>query len=257
MLANQFHSFLFDLDGVIYIEGEVLPGVVESIRRLREEGKQIRFLTNDPRPQRTEIVEKLSNMGVDTATEEVATSGWATAEYLANRNTEKVFVVGSDGLRAEMQNAGMQCVGKDQAEAVVVGSDIEVGYRDIFMAAMQIHGGAQFIATNIDATFPTSRGPAPATGSIVAAIETAVSRPPEVIGKPEPHLFTASLKGLDKSRAVMIGDTPESDIAGATRAGITSILMKSDQHNGHPASLESGMKADYTITSLIELFGGK
>lgn len=254
MLAEKFNTFLFDLDGVIYLEGKVLPGVLESLQQLREDHKQIRFLTNDPRPERSEMAEKLQSIGIEVDQQEIVTSGWASAQFLNQEGIEKVFVVGSQSLKTELQNAGLTCVTEDQAEAVVVGSDIDVGFRDVYMACMQIHGGAQFVATNVDPTFPTSKGPAPATGSVVAAIKTAVSSPPVVIGKPEAYMFDAALKGVDKSRAVMIGDTPESDIQGAINTGIASVLVKSDQHNGHPASLENGHNADYTITSLRELF---
>ena len=254
MLAEKFDTFLFDLDGVIYLEGKVLPGVIESMEKLREDQKQIRFLTNDPRPERSEMVEKLKGLGIEAHQEEVVTSGWASGRYLRDKQVNKVFVVGSQGLQTELENAGLSCVTEQQSDAVVVGSDIDVKFRDIYLACMQIHGGARFIATNVDPTFPTSKGPAPATGSVVAAIETAVSRPPIVIGKPEAFMFDAALDGVDRSRAVMIGDTPESDIQGAANTGITSVLMKSDQHNGHPASLKSGHQANYTITSLHDLF---
>lgn len=86
MIAGQFDSFLLDLDGVVYLGNEALPEAVESVNRLHEMDKDLRFLTNDPRPTWQAIASNLRELGIDAEEDEIVTSGWATARYLAHRD---------------------------------------------------------------------------------------------------------------------------------------------------------------------------
>lgn len=92
VLAEQFDVFLFDLDGVIYLGREPLPGAQETLSWLRSGGKTIRFLTNDPRPTRTQVARRLAGLGVEARAEEVVTSGWATARYLREKGVGTAYV---------------------------------------------------------------------------------------------------------------------------------------------------------------------
>lgn len=229
VLAEQFDAFLFDLDGVIYLGDNPLSHACESLVRLREEGKEIRFLTNDPRPTREEVVEKLAGMGVEAGEGEVITSGWATAEYLRKKGTRSTYVFGSKGLESEIRRAGIEVLASGRPESVVVGADEHTSYHHIRRAARFISEGATFVATNPDGSFPTPEGPAPATGAIAVAVEAASGVRPIVVGKPYPHMFEAATEGLDADmRTVMVGDNPETDIPGAHRVGISAILVSKE-----------------------------
>lgn len=226
VLAEQFDAFLFDLDGVVYLGDEPLPRARESLARLREAGREVRFLTNDPRPTCEEVVCKLAGMGVEACEGEVVTSGWATAEHLRESGTRSAYVVGSRGLETEIRRAGVEIVGSGCPEVAVVGADESISYHHIRRAARLISEGATFVATNPDGSFPTPEGPAPAAGAVAAAIEAACGVRPIVIGKPHPPMFEAATEGFDiNTRTVMVGDNPETDILGAHRAGITGVLV--------------------------------
>lgn len=253
MLAEQFDAFLLDLDGVVYVGAELLPGAAEALGRLRAAGKAIRFLTNDPRPTRSELAERLAGLGVEARIDEIITCGWATARYLRREGLRSVFVVGSAGLRAELEQAGITVVDRERPEAVVVGADEGLGYLDILRASRLIHQGAQFVAVNVDGSFPVPGGLAPATGAVVSAVQAATGRRPVVVGKPYSPMFELALASLaDRERVVMVGDTPESDILGAHQAGIPAILV-ADEPPRHPTAGDFRIP-DACIHTLLDLF---
>jgi HAD superfamily hydrolase (TIGR01450 family) len=226
VLADAFDRFLFDLDGVVYIDGVPLPGAAASIARLRRGGKSVRFLTNDPRPTRTMIVAQLGACGIVTEIDEVISAGWATGRWLTARNLQTAHVVGSEGLRDELRAAGIIVDGHTQPDAVVTGCDEGITYGDLAVATAYVQRGASFVATNGDGSFPTQDGRSPATGAIVAALEKATGRLATVIGKPSADIFDAALSGADAGRrTVMVGDSLEADILGAHRAGLPAVLV--------------------------------
>ncbi|WP_284057897.1 HAD-IIA family hydrolase [Thermalbibacter longus] len=253
MLAEQFDAFLLDLDGVVYIGAELLPGAAEALGRLREAGKAIRFLTNDPRPTRSELAERLAGLGVEARADEVITCGWATAEFLRREGVRSVFVVGSAGLRAELEQAGIAVVDRERPEAVVVGADEHLGYLDILRASRLIHQGARFVAVNVDGAFPVPGGLAPATGAVVSAVQAATGRRPIVVGKPSLPMFELALASLPgRQRVVMVGDTPESDVLGAHQAGIPAILV-AEEPPRYPTAGDF-RNPDACIRTLLDLF---
>jgi HAD superfamily hydrolase (TIGR01450 family) len=226
MFLDQFDIFLFDLDGVVYLGEHPLPAAVSSLRQLRQLGKTLRFLTNDPCPTRKQVVDRLKQMGIEATVEEIVTSGWATATFLAQNGLSSAYVVGSTGLCHELCKAGITLMEQGHPQAVVVGSDDHLSYGHLKQATRFIAQGARFIATNADGCYPTPDGLSPATGAIVEAIRVASGRRPLIIGKPFPALFTAALQGLKSSqRIVMVGDNPSSDILGAHQLGISAILV--------------------------------
>lgn len=248
MLAGRYDAFLVDLDGVVYVGDRALPGAAAALARLRELGKAVRFLTNDPVPTRAELVARLRLLGVDAEPGEVISAGWATARWLAEAGVRRVFVAGSPGLRAELAEAGLELV-EEGPEAVVVGADPDLTLGRVARACIWIARGARFVATNPDLTYPTPWGPLPATGALVRAVEAVTGVAPTVIGKPKPHIFRLALATLPAGcRAAMVGDNPETDVAGARRAGIAAILVAPDGQV--PAD---GPQPDAVIRALAEL----
>lgn len=251
-IADRFDVFLFDLDGVIRLGGEALPDAVDAVKRLAEMEKELRFLTNDPRPRRRTVVEHLGDLGIPARVDQVATSGWATARHLRRVGIPTASAVGSDGLRAELTAQGIDLTEEDP-DAVVVGADEETSYRDIRRATSHIARGAEFVGTNPDGAFPTPDGPAPAAGAIVRAVEAASGTSPTVVGKPEPPMFELALEAApDDARVVMVGDNVDTDILGAHRAGLTGILVSGDE----PACATGPnfRRPDASISTLADLF---
>lgn len=253
MLAEKYDVFLIDLDGVMYIGDELLPGSKEAITELRKMGKQIYFLTNDPRYLRQEFCEKLLWLGVSAHREEFVTAGWATAHYLVQHGIRYVQVIGTRSLQAEIAAQGIQVVRKGECQAVVIGYCEHTTFCEIQQAVRQIENGAQFIATNSDISFPGNKGRCLATGSIVQVIQAASGKRPLIIGKPYSPMFQLALqKAGNSTRVVMIGDSPAIDIAGAHRNSLDAVLVEREPHS-YP------VPADYRIpnariNNLMDLF---
>ncbi len=253
MLADHFDAFLLDLDGVLHVGPDPLPDAVDAVARLRRSGKALRFLTNDPRPTRAEVAQRLTRMGMEADIAEIVTAASATAAHLQKRAVATAYVVGSRGLREELRGADVEFVAQGQPEVVVVGCDESVRYSDLRQAVTLITRGSRFIATNPDPTFPTPDGPWPATGAILAAVTAATGVRPRVIGKPSPPMFEAALIGLPRgARAAVVGDSADTDVLGAHQAGLTAILIAPEA----PSNVQGGdpRTPDATITTMAGLF---
>jgi glycerol-1-phosphatase len=141
-----------------------------------------------------------------------------------------VLVVGAEALRAEVHDAGFTPVEtfEDEPAAVVQGYGPDVGWRILAEAALSVRAGALWMATNTDRTLPSTRGPLPGNGSLVAVLRTALDRQPDVVvGKPQPALFTTAAEQAKARRPLVVGDRLDTDIEGAVSAGMDSLLVLS------------------------------
>lgn len=229
-LVNGYTLVVFDLDGVIYLIDRPIPGAVEAVGRLHADGKAVAYATNNASRRSSEVAELLTGMGLPARPEEVLTSAAAAAELLRDRLPAgtPVLVVGAEALRAEIRAAGLDPVSRadESPAAVVQGYGPQVGWVDLAEASVAIRAGATWIATNTDRTLPSGRGPLPGNGSLVAALRTALDREPDVVvGKPEPALFATAARRAGEGRALVVGDRLDTDIEGARRAGLDSLLV--------------------------------
>ncbi|WP_431977570.1 HAD-IIA family hydrolase [Micromonospora haikouensis] len=229
-LVDGYSLVVFDLDGVIYLIDRPIPGAVEAVGRLHAEGRAVAYATNNASRRASEVADLLTGMGVPAAAEEVLTSAGASAELLAERLPagSPVLVVGAEALRAEITAAGLRPVSRvdESPVAVVQGYGPQVGWADLAEASLAVRAGAQWIATNTDRTLPSGRGPLPGNGSLVAVLRTALDREPDVVvGKPEPALFATAARRAGQGRTLVVGDRLDTDIEGARRAGLDSLLV--------------------------------
>jgi 4-nitrophenyl phosphatase len=225
-------AFVFDMDGVFYLGGQVLPGVSELLDALTIRGIRYVLATNNSTATPQLYVEKLAGMGIDVPESSILTSSMATADFLKSELPPKagIYVVGSQALRSQLfTDTSFEPVqfGEREPDAVVVGLDVGFTYEKLRIAAAAIRSGAKFVATNADATLPTEHGLVPGSGSIVAAIAAASSAMPVVIGKPEPLLIQMAVRhlGVQPSEAVMVGDRLDTDIIAGNRAGLLTVLV--------------------------------
>jgi glycerol 3-phosphatase-2 len=206
-------------------------------------------------------------LDVPAHAQDVVTSAQASAELLAADLPagSPVLTVGSPALAQEMAAVGLRPVASatDRPAAVVQGYGPQVGWALLAEACVAIRDGARWVATNLDATMPSPRGPLPGNGSLVAAVRTALGgrEPDLVVGKPEPGLFVASLRHCgvrDAGRALVVGDRLDTDIEGARRAGMASLLVLTGVST--PADLMTApehqrpdyVSADLSVLSTVE-----
>ena len=221
---------VMDMDGVLYRGDHPLPGAVDALNTLRGRGVRVAFLTNNASRHREELAARLSRLGFACATDDVWGSAYITALYLSRHAPEaRVFLVGTEGMRREMQEAGVEVVPTHEgATHVVAGLDMTITYEKLSHAHYAICSGATFIATNLDATFPD--GPTtttPGGGALVAALTTSTGVTPLVIGKPQPTGLSliAAAWGVSAGDMAVVGDRLDTDIAAANTFGCLSVLV--------------------------------
>ena len=226
-----FDGLIVDLDGVVWIGPEPVPGSAGALAELRAQGIPLAFLTNDPTGSRAEYAERLRRIGIAATTAEIVTAASALAAVLRDREQAgtTAFVIGSPSLKTELERAGLRLARGDagrDAAVVAVGGHTGFNYDELRIASQAVRRGARLYAAGRDATFPMPDGPWPATGSILAAVETAAGARATVVGKPEPPIFEIARSLLaDRRRVAIVGDHLEADIGGGERAGLTTILV--------------------------------
>jgi len=228
MLAERYDCILFDLDGVLYRGGEGVPGAPETLARLRAAGVRVAFLTNNSSRTPEQVAAKLAGLGIAAAASEVVTSALATADLLASRGGGTAFVIGGEGTRRALADAGIRILDgePDRADLVVVGIDEGLTYASLRRACLLVRAGARLVATNVDPTFPAEGGALwPGAGALVAAISTATDVEPEVVGKPFAPLFEAARARAGGGTPLVVGDRLDTDIAGAAALGWDSMLV--------------------------------
>jgi HAD superfamily hydrolase (TIGR01450 family) len=215
----------------VWIGREPVPGAVEAVAELIEGGKPIVFVTNNSIHQPAVYAQRLREIGVDAADDQVVTGGAATAHLAADRvgHGATAFVIGAPGFKETVAAAGLELVDGEAAhtaETVVVSGHREFDYAELLTATRALRNGAKLFGTSRDPTLPMPDGPWPGTGATLAAIETASGKRAETGGKPEPHLFEQARALIpNASRPAMVGDRLASDIEGGRRAGIATILV--------------------------------
>jgi HAD superfamily hydrolase (TIGR01450 family) len=232
-LADRYDGLLVDLDGVVWIGREPLPGAVETLRHLLEDGRGLVFVTNNPGRPPSTYVERLRQAGVPAGEGRVVTAGVVTASLAAERVGEggAALVIGAPAFHETVTAAGLREVSGEEArgaDAVLVSGHRGFDYEELLAATRALQGGAALFATSRDPTLPMPGGAWPGTGSILAAVETASGKRAEIGGKPERHLFDAARELIGGAeRVAMVGDRVSSDIEGGRRAGLATILVLS------------------------------
>ncbi len=257
MKRASYDGIVYDLDGVIYRGDVPIPGAAEAITELKAKGVRVLFATNNSRVTVEGYVGKLTSMGVPAESEEIVTSALVTAEELRRRETAgKAIVVGGEGIRVALTGVGIE-VDDDPAarssDLVVVGWDPDFDYPAMRRAAFAVRAGATFIATNDDAAFPAPDGLWPGAGAILSSIEIASGGRAEVMGKPHKPMMEACARRLDgATRVAVVGDRPETDLAGAAAMGWDAVLVLSGVTSAEDAKTVDPAP-DLVIGSLADL----
>ncbi len=228
------------MDGVLWHGEQAIAGLNEFFQLLRDRAIPFVLATNNASHTNIQYINKLARMGVRVTAKEILTSGMATALYLAahkNPAHTRIFVLGEDGARLPLLEQGFTLTDIYQlntgstpnagADIVVCGKDETLNWDKLSTATLNLQQGAEFIATNADTTLPTERGLVQGNGAILAALQVATGRTPTVIGKPEPIMYQQALAllGTSAEHTIAIGDRLDTDILGAVRTGIRSLMV--------------------------------
>jgi phosphoglycolate/pyridoxal phosphate phosphatase family enzyme len=227
---GAYDGYALDLDGTVYLGEQLLPGARETIACLRDAGRGVIFLTNNPLQSCEGFAARLTRLGVPTAPDDVVNSSRVMVAYLRTRFPgRRLFVIGERSLREELLEAGF-CLTEEpkHVDVVVAAFDRGFDYRKLQIAFDAIRAGARFVATNRDPYCPVPGGGLPDCAAVIAAIEASTgSRVEEVVGKPSPVMARSALDrlGVPPGRTILVGDRLETDIAMGVRAGMHTALV--------------------------------
>ena len=246
-------AVLLDLDGVLYVEEEPLPGAATAVEELRAGGLALRFVTNTTAHSRRETLAKLRGLGFPVDESELVTPAVLALERCRERGHRRVALLMRDEVKEEF--AGLE--ESEEPHAVIVGDLGErFGYDVLNGAFRQLLGGAELIALQKNRYWLREDGLCLDVGAFVAALDYAAGCEAHVVGKPAVAFFRHVLRGLGAAPddALMVGDDVESDIGGALRAGLAGVLVRTGKYR-EDAVAASGIEPTATVDSIAEVPG--
>jgi glycerol-1-phosphatase len=228
-LSETYDTALLDLDGVVYLGGTAIPGAAQALQKASAAGMALAYVTNNASRTPRAICEQLAGLGVPVRPESVITSAQAAARLLSQRlpRGAPVLVIGGTGLRMAVRERGLRPVttAAERPAAVVQGYARDISYPLLAEGALAVDAGALFVASNADATLPSTRGRQPGNGALIQVVRTATGHEPIVAGKPEPPMHSEALIRTGARRPLIVGDRLDTDIEGANNVGADSLLV--------------------------------
>jgi HAD superfamily hydrolase (TIGR01450 family) len=254
-LDETYDLAALDLDGVVYVGDRAVPGAVEGLEAARRSGMHLAYITNNASRPPTEVAAQLRRLGIAAEDADVVTSAQAAARLLAGQVPEgsPVYVIGGDGLQEALRERGLEPVVRitDDPVAVIQGYGPDMPWRQVIDGAILVKEGLPWVASNLDLTVPTERGPGPGNGTLVKLVAEYAGREPQVAGKPERPLFEETLARVGGERPLVVGDRLDTDIDGARNVGWDSLLVMTGVTTLHElASLASGSRPTYVGADL-------
>ncbi len=227
-IAENIKLFALDLDGTLYRGETIIAGAIKLIEYLRE-NFQVFFFTNNSAKTAGQICEKLNRLGIECRPNEVCTTSSAAAVYLSESGIDNLFVIGSDGLRRELQGHGRHIVDNDSACHLIVGFDDDFNYAKIATALSILSKGGKFIVCNEDSSYPVGADKyMPGCGAMVGAVAASAAKQPDfVVGKPNTYILSkvAGQHRLNHDEIMVVGDSYESDVTMALNFKSKAILI--------------------------------
>ncbi|MFW6774814.1 HAD-IIA family hydrolase [Nocardioides sp. CPCC 205120] len=227
-LGEAHDLVMLDLDGVVYVGGEGVPGAAAHLAEVRSRGTRLAFVTNNASRPPGVVAAHLGEVGVPAEVADVVTSAQAAAVRLHARwgAGARVVALGAAGLVEALEEVGLVPVGaEDEAVAVATGYGPDVVWRDLMTVAVRIRDGLPWTASNTDGSIPTPRGPAPGHGVLVAMLQGFTGVTPEVAGKPSPPLLETTIERCAAERPLMVGDRLDTDIDGGIAVDVPTLLV--------------------------------
>jgi HAD superfamily hydrolase (TIGR01458 family) len=246
-------AILLDIDGVLFVGDEPIPGAVAALEKLRAMAG-LRLLTNTTSQSRRQIVEHLRRLGFDVTSEEVLTPAALAVRYCAERGHAQVELLVSDALREDLGELE-EAPPDGPADAVVLGDLGDRVSADLLNRAFRLlMDGAELVALQHNRYWRRADGLALDVGAYSAALEYATGVDAAVVGKPSPVFFESALAdlGAEAAGAVMVGDDVEGDVGGALDAGLRGILVRTGKYRDDLLAA-SGVEPTVIVDSIADV----
>jgi HAD superfamily hydrolase (TIGR01458 family) len=251
--VDGIEGVLFDVDGVLVVSWEPVPGAADTLRWLRARDLPFALVTNTTTLSRRSLSARLARAGLDVEPDRLVTAPTATAAYLrTNHAGARCYLLAQGDVAEDLE--GIELV-DDGADVVVIGGAEEaLTYEAMNRAFRMLRDGASLVAMHRNTWWMTSEGPKLDAGPYVTALEEAARVRAVVVGKPSPEIFreSTSLLGVRPERAAMVGDDLEADVAPAQALGLTGILVRTGKF-GHESLETAALKPDHLIDSVADL----
>ena len=246
-------AVLLDIDGVLTVSWEPLPGAVETVAWLRRSNVPFLLLTNTTTPGRRGLADLLGRAGFDVSPDEIVTAAVATAAYLrAERPDARCFLLGQPDLGDDF--TGIQVVDEQADVVVVAGADDAFTWRNLNKALQMLRSGARLVAMHRNLTWMTAEGLKLDSGAFILGLEEAAGVRATVIGKPNADFFLRALAALrmDADRVAMVGDDLENDVIAAQRVGLTGVLVRTGKFDADELR-KASTSPDHVSDSVTDL----
>lgn len=252
--ASDRSTWIVDLDGVVWLAGEPIPGSARAVELLRSAGVRVVFATNNAAPTVAELLARLDKAGIDADRADLLTSAQAAASMLEPGTT--AFPCAQGGVVEALTERGVTVVDRAPADAVVVGWTTQFDFALLADTATLVRQGARFIGTNEDATHPTPERLLPGSGAILAAVATAAQATPEVAGKPHAPMVELIRRRTDRVD-MTVGDRPSTDGELARALGAPFALVRTGvtRDGREPVVVQPDEDAPDLITLASRLLG--
>ena len=252
-LENVDAVFL-DLDGTIYLGGELIEGALDFLARCDEKGVRRFFLSNNSSRSVSQYLTKLEKMGIPATEDDVLLSTHDLLSWLAKNGVTRTWAIATTGMCEMMEAAGIS-TRDENPQYVVLGYDTEIDYEKISVGSIHMHRGVPLVASHPDMVCPSPDGGLPDVGAYLAMLKVTTGKDPEhITGKPNPGMILHRIEdlGLDPARCAMVGDRLYTDMEMAIRAGCVSVLVLSGEATLDDLE-ESGKSVDVVVDSVDSL----
>lgn len=247
---KEIDAVFLDLDGTIYLGGELIEGALDFLARCDEKGVKRYFLSNNSSRSVKQYVKKLQAFGIPAEEEDVLLSTHDLLSWLGANNITKTWLIGTEGMREMLEEKGIETE-SEEPQYVVLGYDTEISYNKISQASIFMHAGIPLVASHPDMVCPSPDGGLPDVGAYLAMLKVTTGVDPEHIsGKPNAGMILHKIEalGLDPARCAMVGDRLYTDLAMATRAGCVGVLVLSGEATMDDVNeLEEGAEQQPTV----------
>lgn len=247
---EEIDAVFLDLDGTIYLGGELIEGALDFLARCDEKGVKRYFLSNNSSRSVKQYVKKLQTFGIPAEEDDVLLSTHDLLSWLDANNITKTWLIGTEGMREMLEEKGIETE-SNEPQYVVLGYDTEISYNKISQASIFMHAGIPLVASHPDMVCPSPDGGLPDVGAYLAMLKVTTGVDPEHIsGKPNAGMILHKIEalGLDPARCAMVGDRLYTDLAMATRAGCVGVLVLSGEATMDDVNeLEEGAEQQPTV----------
>ena len=255
---SEIDAIFLDLDGTIYLGGQLIPGAMDFLSRCQDKGIKRFFLSNNSSRSVSQYLKKLAAFGIPAAEEDVLLSTHDLLSWLKSVGVSQTWLVGTEGMREMLEQQGI-ATNSLNPQYVVLGYDTEISYQKISQASIFLHAGIPLVASHPDMVCPSPDGGLPDVGAYLAMFKATTGKEPQhITGKPNAGMILHKIEelGLQPERCAMVGDRLYTDIAMANRAGCVGVLVLSGEATmADVAKLEDGaeQRPHIIVNSVAEL----